>query len=118
MSKANAAWRGGFSLLASRVPALLLAGCAGLDRPPSAPVAPVNYACEDGRTFSVSFAPGGAAAVIDINRMRFDLRQEPAASGIRYACDVLTLTNRGDEAQLEIQGEAAYTGCRVVPATR
>lgn len=90
--------------------ATLLAGCAALQPPPQ----PVTYACAGGSEFTITFLRGDAGADIFINRMRFHLRQEPAASGVRYACDVLTFTGKGNEAQVEMDGSLAYHNCRAL----
>ena len=85
-----------------------LAGCATL------PPAPVQYACDGGKRFSVTYHPPGDTATIEINRMRFPLQREPSASGVSYRCDVLTLQTRGQEAMVDMQGEQTYSNCREV----
>lgn len=86
----------------------VLAACAGLGGSP----APVVYDCAEGRQFAITFLPGEAGADIEFDRMRFHLRREPTASGMRYACDVMTFTGKGDLADLDIQDRPAYTSCR------
>jgi membrane-bound inhibitor of C-type lysozyme len=93
------------------VPVLLtaaLTGCAALERVPQ----PVSYACDAGKRFSVTYHPSGDTALIEINQMRFALRRETSASGVRYSCDVLTLWTQGREAMLEMEGARAYSNCR------
>lgn len=95
---------------AGALAATLLAGCALLQPPQQ----PVTYACAGGSEFTITFLRGDAGADIFINRMRFHLRQEPAASGVRYACDVLTFTGQGNDAQVEMDGSLAYRNCRAL----
>lgn len=87
---------------------MTLAGCAALRSDP----APTRYVCDDGKQFSVVYRPEAQAAIIEIDRMRFGLRQERAASGEVFSCDVLTLRTVGREALLEIQGERTHANCR------
>jgi membrane-bound inhibitor of C-type lysozyme len=85
-----------------------LAGCAALERAPRA----VQYACDGGKRFSVTYQASGEAALIEINQMRFPLRREASASGAIYTCDVLTLRTKGREATLDMEGERSYRNCR------
>lgn len=88
--------------------AALIAGCA------QAPTAsrPVEYACDAGKGFSVAYDASGNAT-IDIAGMRFDLRKEAAVGGEeRYACDVLTLSRRGNVARVDLQDSGMYENCR------
>lgn len=93
-----------------------LGGCAALERPPQA----VQYACDGGKRFSVTYQPSGETALIEINQMRFPLRREVSASGAKYSCDVLTLWTKGREATLDMEDERTYTNCREAepPASR
>ncbi len=100
-------------LLATIAAICALAGCAALEAPPPAPI---TYACDEGRSFSVIFHPSGESAIIEINQMRFTLRREPSGSGAKYACDVLVFWTKGSEAVVEMEEKRAYTNCR--PAGR
>lgn len=88
--------------------AVLLGACSVLV---PAPV-PVVYDCDGGKEFAITFLPGDAGAQIEFDRMRFQLRREPAASGTRYVCDVMSFTAQGETAQLDIQDQPTYRGCR------
>lgn len=88
--------------------AIGLTACAGLDQKP----APVVYDCAEGRQFAITFLPGEEGANIEFDRMRFHLRREASGSGMRYACDVMTFTGKGDLADLDIQDRPAFTSCR------
>ncbi|HEX6828021.1 MAG TPA: MliC family protein [Burkholderiales bacterium] len=85
-----------------------LAACAALERTPR----PVRYECDAGKRFMVTYHPSGDTALIEINQMQFSLRREASASGARYSCDVLTLSTKGREATLEMEGARAYSNCR------
>lgn len=85
-----------------------LAGCAALERAPQ----PVDYACDGGKRFSVTYHPSGDTALIEISQMRFSLRREASATGAKYSCDVLTLWTKGQEAMLEMEGARTYSNCR------
>lgn len=89
-----------------------LSGCAPLAVPP-APTS--HYQCDGGSEFSLSIAPSGEWASIEISRMQFSLQAEPSAEpGQRYACGVLTLWRDGDRARVEMDGAPQFTGCREV----
>ena len=88
--------------------ALFLGACAALAPKP----VPVVYDCEGGKEFSITFLPGQDGATIEFDRMRFHLRHEPAGSGMRYVCDVMTFSGQGELAELAIQDRPAYRNCR------
>lgn len=86
----------------------LLGACSTLAPKP----VPVVYDCDGGNEFAITFLPGHEGATIEFNRMRFQLRHEPAASGVRYVCDVMAFTGQGEHAELAIQDQPAYRNCR------
>jgi len=95
-------------LAASAAVALaLIAGCA------SAPPETVSFRCEDGTRFALRVNRAGDRADIMFDGMTFGLRREDAATGTRYACDVLDLWTDGAAARLDIQGSLRQ--CRAAP---
>lgn len=98
----------GRKLLLAAAPFALLAGCA---QTPPAP-APVAYACDAGKGFSVTYLPAGDAR-IDIAGMHFGLMREAGdGSGERYGCGALTLWRTGDRTRVALQGQEMYENCR------
>ena len=86
---------------------LAIQGCAGLVAPE---VRTTNYACADGKGFSLIVA--GDAATIAIDGMSFRLDAEAAAAGeANYSCSMLRLTKRGDVAQVEMDGRVHRDRC-------
>ena len=88
-----------------------VAGCAALE---SGAPKPVQYVCDSDRRFTVTYHPGGESATLDLDRMQFALRREPSASGAKYGCDVLTLSTKGREAMIDMEGNRSYSNCRAV----
>ena len=85
-------------------------GCA------STPPPPVTYACADGRQFSLAAVPGGA--VIEIDRLRFRLRDAAPGTGVHYVCDVLEVRGADDVLRVDLEGRPAYRDCRRLPGAR
>ena len=84
----------------------LLGGCA------AAPPETLDYRCADGSRFELRVNRGGDGAAIMFDGMTFGLRREAAATGARYACDVLSVWTDGSGAQLDVQGSVRE--CAVV----
>ena len=84
----------------------LLGGCA------FAPPGTVAYRCTDGSRFELRANRGGDGAHVVFDGMTFGLRREPAATGARYACDVLSVWTDGTGARLDVQGRVRE--CAVV----
>jgi len=85
----------------------LLGGCA------AAPPGAVNYLCADDSRFALRVEGSGDRAHIVLNGMTFRLHREDSATGVRYACDVLSVSVHGDAARLYIQGSAR--DCKGIP---
>jgi membrane-bound inhibitor of C-type lysozyme len=92
---------------AAAVAVALLAGCA------AQPLAPLSYRCSDDTAFSLAFDRDAGQARMDLAGLQFVLRREPAASGLRYTGDVLSVWIKGDAAQIDIQGSVRQ--CYAVP---
>ena len=87
--------------------ALAISGCVGLVAPEPRTT---NYACADGKGFSLLVA--GDAATIEIDGMSFRLDAEAGAAGeANYSCSMLRLTQRGDVAQVEMDGRVHRERC-------
>lgn len=93
--------------------ALAIAAISGCATAPK-PAAPVAYRCEDGRQFTLDVAPSGDAATINISGMNFQLFREPAASGTRFGCSVLTVSRDGDVAEVQMEDAPYFRNCRSV----
>lgn len=86
---------------------LALSGCARLMVPEPRTT---NYACADGKGFRLLSM--GEAATIEIDGMSFRLEAEAGAAGeTNYSCSMLTLTKRGDLAQVEMDGRVHRERC-------
>ena len=89
----------------------LAAGCASFQPTPTR----IEYHCDQGRQFAVSYAPDLRSAELELARMHFSLqREEPVGERAvqRFSCSTLTLTRNAELAALEIQGDAGYRNCR------
>lgn len=85
-----------------------LTGCAG-----TAPNArqTTEYVCADGARFQLSTL--GDRAEIHINGMHFDLIAESSSGdSTTYSCSMLTLTQTGDRARVEMEGRPYLDRCR------
>lgn len=90
---------------------MVLAGCAS-KAPPPTPV--TEYVCEGGRGFQLRHA--GDAVTISISGMQFGLQAHSGAAGERiYACDMLKLTQQGELARVEMEGQPYLERCRLKP---
>lgn len=54
------------------------------------------FRCTDGEAFSIQF--GDQMATLTTGNQQFDLRQQPAASGTRYADETAEFLSKGDQA--------------------
>jgi hypothetical protein len=97
-----------------RLPVVLAAGfVAACSTVPREPMQIVDYVCEGGKGFAVTYLPGQDGALIDIEGSRFRLQAEAADGGEqRFGCDVLTLSRRAELARVDMQGEHLYENCR------
>jgi membrane-bound inhibitor of C-type lysozyme len=70
------------------------------------------YLCAHDAILAAGFSEGQATVVLDDGRV-FTLEQTASASGVRYANtdDQIVFFTKGDEAFLEENGIATYTGC-------
>jgi hypothetical protein len=90
--------------------AAIVAACAVQPQSPQV----LDYTCDDGRGFSLSISPSGDSADIEIARIRFSLVADPAAApGDQFSCSMLTLRRRGDTANVDMEGERQFSGCRL-----
>lgn len=71
--------------------------------PPTKPIEVISHSvtehffrCTDGEEFSIQF--GDQMATLNTASEQFDLRQQPAASGTRYADETVELLSNGDQA--------------------
>ena len=88
-----------------------LAGCASKAPPPATVT---EYVCDGGRGFQLSHA--GGAVTISISGMQFDLEAHSGAAGERvYACDLLKVTQLGQQARVEMEGQPYLERCRLKP---
>ncbi len=88
---------------------VIISGCAPVAQKPAAPVA---YRCDDGRDFTLDVAPSGDAATINLKGMIFQLLREPASSGTRFSCGVLTVSREGDVTEVQMENEQFLRNCR------
>jgi membrane-bound inhibitor of C-type lysozyme len=54
------------------------------------------FRCTDGEEFSIRF--GDQMATLNTANEQFDLRQQPAGSGVRYADETVEFLSKGDQA--------------------
>ncbi|BAL25292.1 hypothetical protein [Azoarcus sp. KH32C] len=91
--------------------ASVVAACSTVPR--SEPVKIVDYVCDGGKGFAVTYLPEQDRALIDIEGSRFRLQAESAdGAEQRFGCDVLTLSRRAALARVDMQGEHLYENCR------
>ncbi|HJV28210.1 MAG TPA: hypothetical protein VJ673_21215 [Aromatoleum sp.] len=91
--------------------ASVLAACSTV--PQREPLQIVDYVCEGGKGFAVTYLPGQEGALIDIEGNRFALRAETDdGTEQRFACDVLTLWRRAELARVDMQDQHLYENCR------
>lgn len=90
----------------------MISGCAPVAQKPAAPVA---YRCEDGRDFTLAVAPSGETAIVNLSGMSFQLLREPASSGTRFSCSVLTVWRQGDVTEVQMENEQFLRNCRPAP---
>lgn len=70
----------------------------------------VSFTCADGATLAVVFDNTNRNAVVTFEGQSRTLKQQPSASGIRYADDTWVLLGKGSEARLlDAKTEAALT---------
>jgi hypothetical protein len=111
--------------------ALVLAGCASAPLPPwqqpapapagrpaapgaaGVPAAPptraeptpartANYRCDDGEPAELRFFPQQGVAVLVRGEQRWELQQQPAASGFAYGTAPVALRGRGDQLRIDV----------------
>jgi membrane-bound inhibitor of C-type lysozyme len=104
------------ALLATLIPALLLAGCQS--NKPRNPIERLlgdppwqRFTCTDGSTLRVQFRPD--SATVQTRTRTLILAQAPAASGIRYEDGFHSLRGKGDTITLAI-GRATPINCEKV----
>lgn len=86
---------------------LALSGCAQLMAPETRTT---NHVCADGKGFRLVSV--GAATTIEIDGMSFPLEAEAGGPGeTNYSCSMLKLTQRGDVAQVEMDGRLHRERC-------
>lgn len=79
----------------------------------SAPPQRVNYLCDQGREFSITYPVPEDKIGIEVAGMHFTLDTDSKAGGReRYSCSALTLVRDGQTARLEIDGREVYENCR------
>jgi membrane-bound inhibitor of C-type lysozyme len=72
-----------------------------------------GYLCDGGRTFSAWVFPRPSERVVlVINDVTYELRQQPAASGISYSNQTLTFRAQGATASIEDSGQVTFANCR------
>ena len=91
----------------------VMAGCAARIGPHESPttVAPVSYTGSNGERVQVMFLPDSGTAVLLRDDQRFDLPQQPAASGFWYSDGRHGIRGKGEELQIET-GRMAPLPCR------
>lgn len=70
----------------------------------SHPITEHLYRCTDGEEFSIRF--GDQSATLRTSEDQFELRQQPAASGIRYADDAAEFLSEGDQAIFMVEDQS------------
>jgi heat shock protein HslJ/uncharacterized membrane protein len=78
----------------------------GLGNAATSPLAAYAFECQDGREFVLVNVSGDAIDVIASGR-RLRLPQVPAASGVRYAADGVSVWTKGREATLVLDGRTS-----------
>jgi membrane-bound inhibitor of C-type lysozyme len=96
--------------LAALGPALALGACAGVTAP-DASAADHLYRCEEGRSFTASYAANGKTAVVRAGGLIRTLRLARSASGARYAGRGVELWGKGAAATLTGFPGGPYAGC-------
>ena len=72
-----------------------------------------GYLCDSGRMFSAWVFPAPSErAVLVINDVTYELRKQPAGSGISYANQTLTFRAQGASASIEDSGQTTFANCR------
>ncbi len=95
----------------STLPFLLVGGCASIS---TEMPRPLQYLCDQGNSFSVTFLPFGAGAVIDIQDMRVSLEEAASPGPVqRYYSQILTLWREGERVRVFMQGASLYNNCRL-----
>lgn len=71
-----------------------------------------GYLCDGGRTFAAWVFPRpNERAVLVIGNTTYELRQQPAASGISYANQTLTFRAQGPNAFVKDSGQVTFANC-------
>lgn len=84
--------------------------CVGQAVSPSQSVSQrVTYQCRDGRSFSAHYLDDRVELVLDGRTLT--LPQVVSGSGIRYSDGITTLSSKGDQAFVEVNGTMVYQDC-------
>ena len=70
-----------------------------------------TFVCPDGTSIDAAFDNAAGTVTITLPDQVLTLPQVEAASGARYSNDTTTFWNKGDEAMVEVNGEAVYNDC-------
>jgi membrane-bound inhibitor of C-type lysozyme len=88
-------------------------GAAGVIVPPSPDGTRYNFACAEGKTFSIlAFPAAQERVVLMVESKTLPLKQERSASGTRHSDGNYTLIQKGIDAFIEQNGAQTYRDCK------
>ncbi len=83
----------------------------GVGAEPGAPVRPLTFQCESGKTFTAEFTDGAKSVLINLEGSQYKLPQVLSGSGARYSDGHLTVWFKGDGPFVEKEGKIILNNC-------
>ncbi len=72
----------------------------------------ISYACPDGTSFQLTLLEGAGMARLALDGETIELKQEPAASGMKYSDGTWTFHGKGPEALIMRGEETVHSDCK------